>query len=1349
MIFGSRTSAKSDDFIKRLQKERTDYNHASQVRMQAKSLLQLSVGIYTEPERFVYELLQNAVDAFTDTGNDSLNILIKAENERFIFMHNGKAFDEKDVEGISDVGNGTKSKDSKKIGYKGIGFKSVFMPSVNHVSVISGDFSFEFNKDKAFKLMPIFRGEEKPLTKDDVPWQVIPIDSPELRNEFVGAGYNVITVVYTPEARKIANKIENLFSDLQFLLFLRSDNVSITFERNGAQVFNVGKKRQLDATSNLPKVTLLRNGNEESMWILNPRYSKEELHVPQEVKSALEQDFNTPDKLKGADEFELSFAIQVEDDKVVPVKNASLFTFLPTSYKGLRQPFLINSNFITDAGRQQLHQESEWNKLIFSKIPELYLKFISCISRQYSNYTEVLPTRHPDNDTLVGVYREALANAFNIVKFVPNINGNRLLRLKDVLVDKTGLSEGVLSKNKFVSLINKACGIHYTSDSLVSDKKIIAYAHDIVHVFDSDGLKGLLMDGSLTDGIDAEGDAKLIRYLHKYCKLLSDSSLAANDAFIESLKLCAFILDEDLQLQKPCDLFFPSSFKERNSQASDVSLLNDDVYDDIKGDQDILYWLYSIGVEELSNLSFLDYVLEHPDYITLDNAIEIGTFLFDTWKTDNYLEDNKYSSKIKELCFLSKEGDLQPLCNLYLGSLYNPEDDLEPVYDNKQLFISDEYAKHGGSEDWAFFLKKCGIGYKIGIAGKLYSSLDLSYPFVSETRDSFRHCKHSYTNYRSWNGNVWENLLERIKFKLYYFSFIDPISPNYSLDKYVFSKVLCEDRSNCKTEDMVMGEVPWFGHRVQKPFLEYTPHWFSSKYKSFLEYVLANVQKFPTSKGVSDTPDNVFINYPSIKELCGEYLPVLEIDGPVHESWKAILPFKQQLNLDDLLSVLEGVSEDEKADKDTRKDYVSRVYQEIIRTGQQCSPEITEWAKNHKLLSQAGEFLPTEELTYITVDGFKDGGNKVYCERVAQAGKDKMLQLLKTLGIHVITEDDIHPSFDNEVEDGAIKERLLEKLPYITVLKKNGKKDFEAKKQELTEKIQSSHFFKCDGISLTYGEKNDTISKSTFSQSDSFYYTGNITPARMEPLMSPLCSFLGLGAGTEGKLMIILITDDQESLVDYLSDSGYDVSELPKPEQDSEESFASTDAEATTQEIALPTGEKLVINRGNVETAQQLEINKEARIHAKPYLAAHGYDVSQWTPESSKPDLVGIIKDPNGVPINVVIRSAKQRYIHLSASSFETLMSNPNNLLIVENHQGIRPVTFEELFGNDSNVNLIFDARHTPREYFKALGIIFKYVKNTEFVVRDPHFSTYDEIKGFGLEMKNDGTIVIASSDDI
>ena len=223
MTTGQPYSCANEDFIKKLQRERTDYKYASQVRTIAKSLIQLSVGIYTEPERFVYELLQNAVDAFTDTGNDSLEILIKAEQDRFIFMHNGKPFNEKDVEGICDVGNGTKANDSNKIGYKGIGFKSVFMPSVNHVSIISGQYCFEFDKQKARSLMPNFPPSEGVLGPDDVPWQVIPIDAPQL-HDFRETGFNVITIVYTNEADKIGSRIEDLFSDLQFLLFLRSNN---------------------------------------------------------------------------------------------------------------------------------------------------------------------------------------------------------------------------------------------------------------------------------------------------------------------------------------------------------------------------------------------------------------------------------------------------------------------------------------------------------------------------------------------------------------------------------------------------------------------------------------------------------------------------------------------------------------------------------------------------------------------------------------------------------------------------------------------------------------------------------------------------------------------------------------------------------------------------------------------------------------------------------------------------------------------------------------------------------------------------------------------------------------------
>jgi|GEM_PF-609676 hypothetical protein len=1313
-----------EDFIKKLQRERTDYKYASQVRTIAKSLIQLSVGIYTEPERFVYELLQNAVDAFSDTNNDTLEILIRAEKDRFVFMHNGKPFSEKDVEGICDVGNGTKAKDSKKIGYKGIGFKSVFMPSVSRVSIVSNQFCFEFDKYKAHALMPKFPYEDGILNPDDIPWQVIPIDAFYLKPTY-DPNFNVITTIYTQEADKIGVHVENLFSDLQFLLFLSSNNVNIRFERNGQFVLSVGKKQSV-GVKNMPEVMLYKNDQAQSSWML---YTKE-VSVPPEVKIALENDFNTPDKLKGAEQLQISFAVQTKGNEVVALRNTPVFTFLPTSYRALRQPFLINSNFITDAGRQQLHQESEWNKLIFREIPVLYLDFVSKFSTQFANYTDVLPTLYPDSDTLVRVYRSELDRAFDTIAFVPNREGNRLLKLREVLVDKTGISKGIIPTHKFLDYFNKKNKTFLKQNSFVENEGIVEYASNQINLFGTEELLMLITDKSITNGISISDDIKLIRFLYNYFQNPANRS----DSYKKILANASILYDEEENLCRTQELFFPSDFKGQNDEANNVAILNELIYENIKEDSSIIDWLSSIGMRDLSNMSFVEYLFSNHDYITKENAISIGRFLFNVWKEENFLEKGSNAEEIRNLCFLSKDGQLRPISNLYLGSLYRPDDDMESVCENNSLYISDEYPD-GSIEDWAFFLKKCGAMYKIGLAEKDFTADELGFNYIQKTAEVFKDCPHRYTNYYRYKNPIID-----IHFKVFYFTFVDYNNPNYKLDRLIFSKVLSMDRSNWGVVDKVYGKISYWGDRVERDLNDFAPYEFKSQYNSFLEYIIGNEQKFPTTRGTSERPDNVFINNPITIELGGKYLPILDISSKIHESWRAVLPFKQNLTTNDLLDILEGISKDSSQEKSLKKERISKIYRELIERGEQCSDSIREWSKSHSILSQSGEFLPASDLTYITVDGFKNDGNKVYCEKVGKENRESLLQLLKTFGVQVITQKEISTNFDNAYEDEELKKLLMDKLQYLVVLQDKGKSSFVEKKFDLENKIKNTHFYKCDSISLTYGQDNDTISKSTFSEGNNFYYTGKITPVLIEPLLSPLCSHLNIGNSNDSKLMVILITNDHQSLVDYLTDCGYKVDNLSEPQlpQILEEN-----------EIVSGSGEKIVTKPGLVSTIGQMEINKEVRIHVKPFLAAHGYDVSSWNPENSLPDLVGVIKDPNGNPINVVIRSAKQHNIHLSASSFETLMANPNNLLIVENHQGIHTVSFEELFSNNSNVTLIFDAKYTPREYFRALGVIFKYVKNTEFIVRDPHFSVYDEIKGFGLEMKNDGTVLIGSTEDI
>ena len=81
----------------------------------------LLAGHYSDSNHFVYELLQNAEDA------GAAIVVIEYHEDKLIFYHDGKPFDEGDVKGVSSMLMGTKDKnDASTIGKFGMGFKSVF-----------------------------------------------------------------------------------------------------------------------------------------------------------------------------------------------------------------------------------------------------------------------------------------------------------------------------------------------------------------------------------------------------------------------------------------------------------------------------------------------------------------------------------------------------------------------------------------------------------------------------------------------------------------------------------------------------------------------------------------------------------------------------------------------------------------------------------------------------------------------------------------------------------------------------------------------------------------------------------------------------------------------------------------------------------------------------------------------------------------------------------------------------------------------------------------------------------------------------------------------------------------------
>ena len=95
--------------------------------------------LYPDTAHFIYELLQNAEDTKASEASFMLS------DGALVFEHNGRPFDEDDIRGITDIGEGTKAEDDDAIGRFGIGFKAVF-PYTETPRIWSPTFAFEISE---------------------------------------------------------------------------------------------------------------------------------------------------------------------------------------------------------------------------------------------------------------------------------------------------------------------------------------------------------------------------------------------------------------------------------------------------------------------------------------------------------------------------------------------------------------------------------------------------------------------------------------------------------------------------------------------------------------------------------------------------------------------------------------------------------------------------------------------------------------------------------------------------------------------------------------------------------------------------------------------------------------------------------------------------------------------------------------------------------------------------------------------------------------------------------------------------------------------------------------------------
>lgn len=1292
------------DFIDKLYKERSDYNFDSQAETTACSLDKLSSDIYSESQRFVFELIQNADDAAL---KDSNEIHFDFYSNSLIVSHKGKSFDEADINGITLVGKGTKGSDTTKTGYKGIGFKSVFRES-NRVTIISDGYSFRFDKTLI----------EESFNGIKMPWQIIPIwtEDNDLHNNInissLKDKFNVSTIIELKNSLSFKNELNELLDNGKILLFLRRIT-KVSISSNGILDYSIEKQIQKEKSYN--EVKLLKNDIELSSWIVK---TFDKIPIDDETQIALNQDDKAPDKLKEAKFTEISFAANIENGKLKEIKGEEslIFTYLPTKVTDFEFPFLVNGSFFTNAGREGIHEDSVWNKWLFKLIAEKTFDWFALLSQSKYKFQilHLLPNKFNNTKNKLKLSFDKSFDLYGKTKcFILN-KSSQLKKAPEILIDETGLSEqDFIPTDAIIKYINRETRKTYTNSSFVhpdleSKHKLNSLG---AYTFDLENLEDFFIDEIFIKIHKATENFKLINFLFKYVNNLRTN--VEKNRWEEKLKSICFIKDEEEVLRNPSEIYLPS-IQYSNEFSNEIYFINNVVLKDIVLNKEIKEWLIKLGVDEQTDIAFIEKtIIDNPSFVNIDNAIDVGRYLYKSFK--NGILKESHFEELHNLKLLTTRGTLIAAENLYLSNFYKPDFQLEGLHDY-DIFISSDYPDIGDSVNlWKELLLNIGTNEKIDWT---VNSFD-----ARETNDKEKFDYKYFDQKRGLPNYDYPNKIEK-----YYVNKISYIEN--CIDNYKFSLTFWNYVFNNKIELKRDKDKCWTWYFKTSTLDDIQP---------YFDFMIENCSLLPTTFKECRKINEIFLYSQEIMKIGNKFLPILDYDRELPDVWRDYFiekKIKLALRLSDYLKILTSISEDIDNIQEN-KERILLIYKKLSENYLSNESELAEWGKENKLLSVNDEFVEISKLKYITVGGF------IYNDLIFTDPKDDTPELIQLLGIWGITIiNEIQPEISEKIADTTLKIQLQLILPYlIAIIERKHFVNYSAEFIRLSNLIDKTEFFKASEIILSFKNQDDIIlgpSLHAYLDNSELTFKDKWTsPLTLYALIPELLKLFKL-SGLSDELML-LIQLDENDIKQWFVEQGYELKYIQeKPEYDT----AIEKVKSYTTEEDIEQSFDLV---DNSDEKSRISINQDAKDNIFEALKREGFIV---------PDTLDInytivkgIKNSKEIPVKIVVKSGKAGKLYFNPSEWLALTEADTQLFVVTRGNIVRNITLNDL----SAINDIFHMRFNTQAFavntnLKAFANFFRYLPYTHFIFDTPESIT-DFLEQFGLSERNPSSKELTSDD--
>jgi hypothetical protein len=309
----------------------------------------ISQVVFTRSSGFVLEFIQNAEDAGQGVSGKG-GISISVNQQRLKFVHNGKPFDDSNLEAICGI-RSSKKPERGTLGYLGIGFKSAFKIA-DCVEVYSNGYSFKFDRNH-----PEWSGHAA-----DTPWHVIPIWIEQPSETIEADKTTFIIQLRNHEARtQLMEGLKGIRAELY--LFLKwTKSISIADEVS-SETWTVE-----DSGSMTDGITTLKQNGQEHRF----RFFRREIAVPSRVKlDRLTQEYRANVTKR---EIAIAFAMDPKgnlDPSPSTAMYGGVYSFLPLGETKSGAKFPIQADFLVQPGRDSVNAEALWNHWLLEEVASL------------------------------------------------------------------------------------------------------------------------------------------------------------------------------------------------------------------------------------------------------------------------------------------------------------------------------------------------------------------------------------------------------------------------------------------------------------------------------------------------------------------------------------------------------------------------------------------------------------------------------------------------------------------------------------------------------------------------------------------------------------------------------------------------------------------------------------------------------------------------------------------------------------------------------------------------------------------------------------------------------------------